>query len=165
MYGYNEAGILRRLIRRTAATRPMTWLYLRILQRADQFVYGLTRGRTTLSSWLAGLPIVMLTTIGAKTGQRRTLPVLGLLDGERIVLIASNYGRRRNPSWYHNLRKNPRASVSVGGVTYEVEAHELTGEERERYFQQGVEMYPGFAIYRRWADGRRIPVIKLDPAS
>jgi deazaflavin-dependent oxidoreductase (nitroreductase family) len=106
-----------------------------------------------------------LTTIGAKTGQRRTLPVLGLLDGERIVVIASNYGRRRNPSLYHNLRKNPRASVSVEGVAYEVEAHELTGEERERYFRQGVEVYPGFAIYRRWAAGRRIPVIKLDPAS
>jgi deazaflavin-dependent oxidoreductase (nitroreductase family) len=107
----------------------------------------------------------MLTTVGAKTGQRRTLPVLGLPDGERIVLIASNYGQRRNPSWYYNLRKNPRASVSVEGVTYEVEARELTGEERERYFQQGVEMYPGFAVYRRRAAGRRIPVIKLDPTS
>jgi deazaflavin-dependent oxidoreductase (nitroreductase family) len=142
----------------------MTWLYLRILQQADQYVYVLTRGRTTLSSWLSGLPVVMLTTIGARTGQRRTLPVLGLPDGERIVLIASNYGRRRNPSWYHNLRKNPRATVSVEGVIYEVEAHELTGEERERCFQRGVEMYPGFAVYRRWAAGRQIPVIKLDPA-
>jgi deazaflavin-dependent oxidoreductase (nitroreductase family) len=165
MYDYNEAGAIRRLIRRTAATPLMTWLYLRIQQQADQFVYGLTCGRTTLSSLLSGLPVVMLTTVGAKTGQSRTLPVLGLPDGERIVLIASNYGQRRNPSWYYNLRKNPRASVSVEGVTYEVEARELTGEERERYFQQGVEMYPGFAVYRRRAAGRRIPVIKLDPAS
>ncbi len=163
MYGYKEASALRRLVRRTAATRPMTWLYVRIQQRADRFVYRLTRGRTTLSSWLSGLPVVMLTTTGAKTGQRRTVPLLGLLDGAQFVLIASNYGRRRNPAWYHNLRAHPRASVTVEGVTYEVEARDLTGEERERYFQRGVEMYPGFAQYRRWAADRRIPVIKLDP--
>lgn len=142
----------------------MAWLYRRIQQRVDSAVYALTSGRTTLSAWAAGLPLVMLTTTGARTGRRRTLPVLGVLDGERVVVIASNYGQPHHPAWYHNLRAHPWASVTVEGVTREVEAHELTGEEAERYFQRAAEMYPGFVHYRRWAAGRRIPVVSLDPA-
>jgi deazaflavin-dependent oxidoreductase (nitroreductase family) len=165
MYGYKEASPLQRIVRRTAGTRPMAWLYIRIQQRIDRYVYGFTGGRTTASSWLSGLPVIMLTTIGAKTGQRRTVPLLGLLDGEQLVVIASNFGQRHHPSWYYNLQAHPRASVTIEGVTHEVEAHELTGEEREQYFQRAIEMYPPFVHYRQWADDRGIPVIKLDPAS
>ena len=164
MYDYRKASPIRRLMRRTAATRPMAWLYTRIQQGIDRLVYRLTRGRTTLSAWASGLPVVMLTTIGARTGQRRTLPVLGLVDGDTCVVIASNYGRRRHPAWYHNLRAHPRAWVTLAGVTHEVEAHELEGQESERFFQRGVEMYPGFTHYRRWtANRRKIPVIRLAP--
>jgi deazaflavin-dependent oxidoreductase (nitroreductase family) len=165
MYGYKEASLLQRMVRRTAGTRPLAWLYIRIQQRIDQYVYRFTGGRTTASSWLSGLPVIMLTTIGAKTGQRRTVPLLGLLDGERVVVIASNFGQRHHPAWYQNLRAYPRASVTIDGVTHEVEAQEITGEERERYFRRAIEMYPPFVHYRQWADDRRIPVIKLDPAS
>ncbi|MGH2961470.1 MAG: nitroreductase family deazaflavin-dependent oxidoreductase [Solirubrobacterales bacterium] len=163
-HDYEQAGVFRRMVRRTAATRPMAWIYARIQQRIDSSVFRLTRGRTTVSSWVSGLQLVMLTTTGAKTGRRRTLPVLGLVEGEEIVVIASNYGRRSNPAWYHNLRAHPRASVTVDGATRDVEALELTGEERERHFQRGVEVYPGFLHYRRWAANRQIPVIRLDPA-
>jgi deazaflavin-dependent oxidoreductase (nitroreductase family) len=142
----------------------MAWLYARIQQRLDGVVYAVTGGRATFSSWAADLPLLMLTTTGARTGRRRSLPVLGILDGDRVVVIASNYGRPRDPAWYHNLRAEPRASVAIGGVTREVRARELTGEEAERYFQRGVEMYPGFVHYRRWAGSRRIKVVSLDPA-
>jgi deazaflavin-dependent oxidoreductase (nitroreductase family) len=107
--------------------------------------------------------VVMLTTTGAKTGRRRTLPVLGLPDGDTLVVIASNYGQRHNPSWYHDLQAHPRASVTVAGVTLEVEAHELSGEERARYYQRGIEVNAGWVKYRKRAN-RRIPVIRLDPA-
>jgi deazaflavin-dependent oxidoreductase (nitroreductase family) len=165
MYGYREASLLQRIVRRTAGTRPLAWLYIRIQQRIDRYVYELTGGRTTASSWLSGLPVIMVTTIGARTGQPRTVPLLGLLDGERIVVIASNFGQRHHPAWYRNLRAQPRASVTIDGVTHEVVAHELTGEERERYFQRAIEMYPPFVHYLQWADDRRIPVIELDQAS
>lgn len=164
MYGYKEAGPLQKIVRWTAGTRPMRWLYIRIQQSLDRYVYGLTEGRTTASSWLSGLPVIMLTTVGVRTGHQRTVPVLGIPDGEQFVVIASNYGQSHHPAWYYNLRAHPRASVTVDGVTYEVEARELTGEESERYFHQAVEMYPPFVSYRRLAADRRIPVIKLDPA-
>ncbi len=165
MRSYRQAGPVRRVVRRTAATRPLAWLYARIQQPADRLVFRLTRGRTTLSSWMAGVQLAMLTTTGARSGRPHTLPVLALLDDEGIVVIASNFGRPRNPAWYHNLRAHPRASVLVDGVAREVEARELGGEERERCFQRGVEIYPGFEHYRRWAGDRRIPVLRLYAAS
>jgi deazaflavin-dependent oxidoreductase (nitroreductase family) len=160
---YEKAGRLQRAVRRTAATRPMARLYGRIQQPTDTLVYRLSRGRTTLSSWLAGVPLAMLTTTGARTGLPRTLPVLALRDGEALVVIASNFGRPHHPAWYHNLRAHPQAQVAADGVTRTVEARELAGAERDRFFGLAAEIYPGFRHYRRWAAPRRIPVIRLEP--
>jgi deazaflavin-dependent oxidoreductase (nitroreductase family) len=165
MYDYKESSPVRRLVRRTAATRPMAWIYARIQHRVDRLVYELTSGRTTASSWASGLPIVLLTTTGARSGRSRTVPLLGLRDGAEIVLIASNYGQRRHPAWYYNLKAHPRAWIAIEGVEREFEAKELGGDEGERYFRKAVEMYPGFLRYRRWAADRRIRVIKLEPVS
>lgn len=161
---YKDVGVFQRLTRRTAATRPMTWLYIRIQRRLDQFVYRLTNGRTTPTSWLSGLPVIMLTTTGAKSGQQRTVPVLGFREGDRVVVIASNYGQSSYPSWYHNLRAHPEATVTADRKTYGVEARELTGREYDEWFERTTEMYPGFVVYRDRASHRRIPVLTLDPA-
>jgi deazaflavin-dependent oxidoreductase (nitroreductase family) len=141
----------------------MARFYGVIQQPLDQLVYRLTGGATTATSWLAGVEITMLTTTGARTAKPRTLPVLGLPDGDDTILIASNFGRPRNPSWYHNLRANPRATIVVGGVRREVVARELSGAERVRGYRRGEEIFPGFTRYRRWAPNRRIPVLKLEP--
>ena len=142
----------------------MAKLYGVIQQPLDQLVHRLTRGKATATSWLAGVEITMLTTTGARTGARRSLPVLGLPDGEEVILIASNFGRPHHPAWYHNLRADPRASVTVKGVTREMVARELSGADRERGYRRGEEIFPGFTGYARWTR-RRIPVLRLSPAS
>jgi len=142
----------------------MARLYGRIQQPTDTLAYRLSGGRTTLSSWLAGVQLVMLTTTGARTGLPRTLPLLGLRDADTVVVVASNFGRRRHPAWYHNLRAHPQAWVAVDGVTRTIEARELVGAERDREFRRAVEIYPGFEQYGRWA-GRPIPVLRLEPRS
>ena len=159
---YDDAGPFRRAVRRTAATRPLALLYGRIQHPADTLVFRLTRGRTTLSSWLAGMRLVMLTTTGARSGLPRTLPVLALREGEDTILIASNFGRARNPAWCHNLRANPRATLRVGDISREVVVHELHGAERDQGYQRGAEVFPAFAHYRRWTD-REIPVFRACP--
>ena len=164
MYEYERAGTLRRVVRRTAGIRLMAAIYIRIQVPVDRFVYRLTRGRTTLSSALSGLPVVMLTTTGARTGAARTQPVLGIPDGEALVVIASNYGQPRTPAWCHNLRVDSQASVTIRGVTRPVQARELEESEGERWLARGIEMYPPFEQYRRWAAPRRLPVIRLEPA-
>jgi deazaflavin-dependent oxidoreductase (nitroreductase family) len=165
MRSYRQSHILRRLVRRTGTTRPMAKLYGVIQEPLDRFVYRVTGGSTTASSWLAGVDIAMLTTTGAKSGLPRTLPVLGLSDGEDAILIASNFGRPRHPSWCYNLRAHPRATIVLGGVSREVVAHELEGAERERGYRRGEEIFPGFTRYRRWAPNREIPVFRLRDVS
>jgi deazaflavin-dependent oxidoreductase (nitroreductase family) len=163
MKAYAETGRFVRAVRRTAGTRPMALMYRHIQEPIDRLVYRLSSGRTTASSYLASVELTILTTTGAKTGRQRTHPVLGLPDGDRIIVIASNWGRPHHPAWYHNLRAHPRASIVRNGVSREVEARELEGEERERCYQRGIEFYPPFIHYRRWAGERRIPVLALEP--
>jgi deazaflavin-dependent oxidoreductase (nitroreductase family) len=163
MYEYRQANPVAQVARVTASWRPISWFYARTLHHIDRLVYRLTRGRATFASRVAGLPIVMLTTTGAKSGRRCTLPLVALPDGDRLVVIASNYGQYRNPAWYHNLRANPRATVCFEGVTREVVARELEGDERERHYSRGVEIYPGWTRYRQRASHRKIPVMELTP--
>jgi deazaflavin-dependent oxidoreductase (nitroreductase family) len=162
MYEHIRAPALHRAVRRAAASPPLAWLSIRFLHHIDRATFRLTRRRSMFSAWVSGLPVVMLTTRGRRTGRTRTLPVLALPDGDRLIVIASNFGQPRHPAWYHNLRAHPRAVVAVGGVSDEYEAHELTGEERDRYFRYGVEANPGWIQYRRRAAGRHIPVIRLE---
>ena len=163
MYEHRAANPFRRVVRVTAGWAPVSWFYARTLHHIDRVVYRLTRGRATFVSWVAGLPIVMLTTTGAKSRRRHTCPLVGLPDGDRLVVIASNYGQERNPAWYHNLRANPRATIKFEGATREVVARELEGEERDRHYERGIEIYPGWTTYRRRAAHRRIPVLELSP--
>jgi deazaflavin-dependent oxidoreductase (nitroreductase family) len=160
---YREANLPRRVVRRLAATRAMGWVLERYLHRIDALVFRATRGRKTFTSMTTGLPVVMLTTTGARTGQVRTVPVVALPDGDRLVVIASNYGQLHNPAWYYNLRACGQGDVLVGGRSVAMTAHELAGAERERYFQRGVDVFPGWARYRRRASHRDIPVIMLEP--
>jgi deazaflavin-dependent oxidoreductase (nitroreductase family) len=160
---YREATPIQRLLRWSAATTPVSRVYLRILHHLDRLSYRLTRGRHTFSSWLSGLPVVMLTTTGARTGQQRTSPVIAVPDGDNLVVIASNWGQRQHPAWYYNLRAHPEATVTVDGVARHVRAHEATGEERDRLWQQDLEVYPGRTTYARRAANRPIPVVVLAP--
>jgi F420H(2)-dependent quinone reductase len=93
MYAFSQANRFRRFIRVSAAWRPMSWFYARTLHHIDRVVYRLTGGRATFASWVAGLPIAMLTTTGAKSGRRHTLPLVALPEGDRLVIIASNFGQ------------------------------------------------------------------------
>jgi deazaflavin-dependent oxidoreductase (nitroreductase family) len=162
---YREANQVQRFLRWSATTAPMSWLYLRMLHHLDRLSYRLTRGRHSLSSWLSGLPVVMLTTTGARTGQQRTAPVIAVPDGVNLVVIASNWGQRQHPAWYHNLRAHPEATVTVGGIARQVRAHEAIGEERDRLWQQDLEVYPGRTTYALRAANRPIPVMVLAPVN
>jgi deazaflavin-dependent oxidoreductase (nitroreductase family) len=163
-YRYEDAGWFRRLNRRLAATRVMARVYAHTLHRLDRVTLRLTRERTTFAALVSGLPVIMLTTTGARSGHDRTMPVLGLPYGRELIVIGSNFGRRRHPGWYHNLRRHPLAAITHRGVTTAVSARLLEGEERERCFAVAAAMYPGYADYRRRAAHREIGVFRLNAA-
>src|SRR5215212_9800340 len=155
--------LLRRLVHRVAEIVPMSLIPPRTLVRADRAFFKITGGRTSLSAWISGLPIIMLTTTGARSGQPHTLPVLALPEGDHLLLIASNFGKPANPGWYYNLRAHPSVMVTWKGSTDQMLARELLGEERQRYVDRGLEAYPWWAPYHRRAAPRLIPVIMLEP--
>jgi deazaflavin-dependent oxidoreductase (nitroreductase family) len=164
MHGHSDANLLRRAMRRSGEWKPLSRLYALALQPADELVRRATRGRTTPTEWVTGMPVVELTTTGAKSGRPRTLPLVAIPDGERLMVIASNFGQARNPAWYHNLRAHPEALAELDGARRRMVARELVGEERERWYERGIEIYPGWIEYRRRTAGiRAIPVIELRP--
>jgi deazaflavin-dependent oxidoreductase (nitroreductase family) len=160
---YDRANGFQKHLRRFAASGPGSWMFARSAHHIDRPVHRLTRGRHTFASLVAGLPVVMLTTTGAKSGQPRTVPVLGIPSPDGLAVIASNYGQVRHPGWYHNLRARPEAEVVVDGVHRHVRAVEATGERRARIWQEGLRMYPGFDQYERRASHRDISVFVLEP--
>lgn len=162
---YDGANPLQRFVRRFAASGPGSWLFARVLHHIDRPVYRLTRGRHTFASLASGLPVVMLTTTGARSGASRTVPVLGFPTGDGLAVIASNYGQERHPSWYYNLRANPSVKVTVDGATQVCRAVEAEGERRERIWREGLTVYPGWSQYERRAADRRIAVFVLESSS
>ena len=128
VYRHDEANVLRRAIRRSAGWKPLSLFYARTLDTIDRGTFRATRGRATFTSWLAALPVAWLTTTGAKSGVERTCPVVAIPAGDgRLVVIASNYGQRNNPSWYHNLSAHPRVTIEFDG-TKRYELDEVASE-------------------------------------
>lgn len=112
----------------------------------------------------AGAPLLLLTTVGAKSGQRRTNPVMYLPDGDRLLVFASKGGAPTSPDWYHNLVAHPRVTVEVGPEKFEADTEVLKGEERDRVYAEQAKRYPGFAEYQQ-STSRTIPVVALHRAA
>ena len=108
----------------------------------------------------AGKTLLILHTIGAKSGQEHINPVAYVRDGDRIVIIASKGGAPTNPDWYYNILANPRVTVEVGTEQFQAQAAVASEPERTRLYNKMVEMMPGFAEYQQKTT-RVIPVITL----
>ena len=102
-------------------------------------MYRWSGGRTTVAAVLSGLPIVMLTTTGAKSGRKTSSPVLGFEEGDDVIVIGSNYGQAHHPAWVHNLRANPRAQLEIRGWRARPRA---TTRARRRYLELASAVYP-----------------------
>ncbi|GAA3398077.1 nitroreductase family deazaflavin-dependent oxidoreductase [Cryptosporangium minutisporangium] len=105
-------------------------------------------------------PLLLLTTVGARSGLHRTTPMMYIPDGDRLLVVPSNVGAPRHPDWYHNLVANPRVTVEVGSETYEADAVVTAGAERDALFARIVEKYPFFADHQVKTP-RVIPVVAL----
>ena len=156
-------SVVRRVVRKVIATRPAAWVLARTIHHVDGAVIRASGGRFTAASLLSGLPIIQVTTIGARSGQPRAVPLVGVPDGERLILVASNWGQARHPAWYYNVKAHPQVTVTGRDVPAErlYVAREVTGEDRAACWAKAVAIYPGYAVYARRA-GREIPVIVLE---
>ena len=155
---------LQRLAQRGAATRMGAWTLSKTLQPLDTATVRLTGGRHTVASLVAAVPVITLHTIGARSGVRRSNPLIGIpLDGT-LGVIGTNYAQRATPGWVHNLRANPRAEITYRTSTAPVLARPAEHDEVEQLFTRGAGLYPGFAAYRARISSREIGVFVLDHA-
>lgn len=143
-----------------SAFRLRRWA-IRGLSRAHLAVHRLTRGRVLGS--VAGMPVLLLTTTGRRSGKARTTPLTFFRDGTDFVVIASNGGADRPPAWSLNLQQTPRAVVRIGTDTLVVTARPASEQERERLWVVVTGTYAGYARYQERTT-RRIPVVLLTPA-
>jgi len=116
----------------------------------------------TAGTELKGKPVVLLTTVGAKTGKLRKTPLMRVEHDGRYAVVASLGGAPKNPVWYHNIVAHPRVELQDGIETGEYEARELSGDEKVTWWERAVEVWPDYADYQRKTD-REIPVFVLTP--
>jgi deazaflavin-dependent oxidoreductase (nitroreductase family) len=137
-----------------------SWPVLRRAMGGHTALYRLTRG--AVGHHIPGLgPHLLLEHVGAKSGKRRTTPLLYTKDGDDLVVVASKGGHPKNPAWYHNLRANPDTEIQVGSERRKVHARVADGEEREELWPKVVATYGGYAGYQKRTN-RKIPLVVLE---
>jgi len=156
-------NLIQRTNRKLAALRPMSKLFSYTFHHMDRPVVNWSNGRYSATSLLTGMPLVTLTATGAKSGVARETPLIGSPSGDEVILIASNWGGKKHPSWYYNLKATPACTLSYSGKTEPFVAREVFGDEKESYWQTAVDIYPGYEAYKSRTGGREIPVIVLKP--
>lgn len=159
-----QARWWQRLIQRFTSTRLGSWFFSKWLHHADRFLLRITGGRVALPQVLAGIPVIWLTAVGAKSGKERTVPLLGIPEGDGWFVVASNWGGESHPAWYHNVSANPEVTVTHDGESGEYVAREATGDEREAYWERATDIYVGFEAYEDRSGDREIPIVVLEPA-
>ena len=157
--GQADKTAVERALQAFAKSRLGGFLFITVFPAIDRRLLRLTGGR--LGS--APRQTVLLHTIGARSGQARTTPVLFTPRGEDLVVIASKAGHARHPAWYHNLMAHPDIEVQVQGQSRRVHAREAEGAEREELWRLANDNYLGFDTYQQRAGDRRIPVVVLEP--
>jgi deazaflavin-dependent oxidoreductase (nitroreductase family) len=153
---------LQRALRWMAKGKFGGWMALNVANKLDPHLMRASRGLLKVPS---GTPTILLSHIGAKSGRVRTTPLVYFTDSGNVILIASQTGKPKHPSWFHNLRANPEVELWSGGRGGTYRAREAEGEERERLWKLATQLYPGYDDYQRRADvaGRRIPVVVCEP--
>ncbi len=148
--------------RRIGGTQSGAWVGAHLLHHLDRLAFRFSSEKRSAAELLGGIPVITLTTIGARSGLPRSVPLNELPDGSNFVLVASNWGQSTYPAWYYNLRANPLATMTAAGQTVQYTALETEGQERERCWRLAVNIYPSYVTYQRRLK-RPVPVILLRP--
>ncbi|HLO17539.1 MAG TPA: nitroreductase family deazaflavin-dependent oxidoreductase [Anaerolineales bacterium] len=128
--------------------------------RSNAFLIRITNGR--IGSKLGTQTILLLETIGRKSGQPRVIPIAYFLHEGKYLIVESNWGKDRHADWYLNLLNNPHAALQVNGRTIQVEAHDAQGEEYSRLWKFATERHPPYLRYQEMTK-RRIPIVVFQP--
>ncbi len=147
----------------TNALVDRSWPLLRRLMGGHALVYRATNGLVG-HRFPGAPPMLLLDHVGAKSGKKRTTPLVYVEDGDDVVLVASKGGHPKHPAWFHNLRANPDTTIQVGSRRRPVRARVATPEQRKRLWPKVVDLYRGYQGYQDRTE-REIPLVILEPRS
>ena len=142
--------------------RTLRRAFMKTMSATHRAVYRASGGR--IAGSIQGVPVLLLTTKGRKSGKRRVTPLLFVRDGDRIVVVASNGGSDRAPAWWLNICSAPAVEVEIGRKKTAMTAHKASDEERALLWPEFTSRYAGYAKYAA-RTAREIPVVVLTPAS
>lgn len=148
-------------------SKPWVLGIIKVMSRVNTWTYRVSGGRIG-GSWRVGsalkapVPVCLMTTTGRKSGEPRTVPLLHLPEGDRVLLVASQGGLPKHPQWYKNVLANPDVTIQVGRRSRAMTAREATPEERAELWPRLVERYSDFASYQA-NTSRVIPVVICEP--
>jgi deazaflavin-dependent oxidoreductase (nitroreductase family) len=131
------------------------------MHHIDKGLLRLSRGSVTASGLLAGVPVLTVTTTGARTGLRRTTPLVGVPVGDDIAVIGTRFGQRGTPGWYYNLRAEPRAEVSFRQAHVSAVAREADADEGQAIWARARTIYAGYEAYAQRIKDREIHIMVL----
>ena len=139
--------------------------FSKILHHMDRLLMRLSNERLSIPQLVVGLPVVTLTSTGARSGAGRTIPTIGIPDGQNVLLIASNWGQKHHSAWYFNLVKQPRATLKFDSHEGGYLAREIApSDEYERLWSKAAALSSGYEKYQARTGGRTIPILLLEPA-
>lgn len=141
----SETSPIRKPLVALTATTAGSWL-LRRLVPVDRALLVRSRGRYTVLGPF-GIPLLLLTTTGSRTGLPRTTPLVYVRDGDRLLVTGSNFGQERHPAWSENLVADPAGTVTIGGTDVAVRATLLQGEERDRAWRRFTDLARTYSAY------------------
>ncbi|MCU0311425.1 MAG: nitroreductase family deazaflavin-dependent oxidoreductase [Acidimicrobiales bacterium] len=161
-YRHRPPNAFQRLNQRLGATRPGAWTFSKALPPLDRIVHRVSKGATSLPAVLAGLPVLMVTTTGRRSGAPRLTPLISVPVGDDLALLGTNFGQSRTPAWVHNLEADPHATVEFRGRAVAATARPATDAERASVWAASASIYGGYGTYQQRVTDREIRIFVLE---
>lgn len=163
-YEFRPANPAQRGLQAVASSRAGAWFFARTAPALDRGVERLSSGRTSLSMLVAGLPALLVTTTGRKSGRRRTTHLIAIPVGDALAIIGSNFGQPATPAWVLNLEADRHAVATYRDRSVAVTARPATDREFDEVLRTAAPLYGGYTKYRaRIGDRRRLRIFVLEP--
>ena len=153
-YVFPRPNPFQRAVQAFGSTRAGAWFFSKTLRHMDRALHKLSGGRTSVPRLLAGLPVVMVTTTGRRSGRPRTTALLAPPVGDTIALLGTNFGSATTPAWAHNLEADPRATVLYAHAERSVIARAATDDERNEIWRTAAAVSGAYAKYQERLTGR-----------
>lgn len=161
-YRHRPPNAFQRANQRVGSTKAGAWTFSLVLPPLDRVLHRFSTRGTSLPAVLAGLPVIMVTTTGRKSGQPRLTPLISVPLGDDLTLLGTNFGQSNTPAWVFNLEADPRCTVEYDGTTVTAIARPATDAEREATWAASSGVYGGYEKYQERVQDRTIRIFVLE---